>query len=198
LPEFERSLNGYLEVGVGPSECPLDVPEVTVEPRMRRVAAAETLVRMAELALQLKGTTERADRLLTRALKLDPGVARAHALLGLTRARQGRSQDAEQMFEQALRLEPTSAANRSDYGAYLRSRALSRADDYTPKASELSGPERASYLQRAREQLERAIALEPELPAAHAELALTYLAPGEPAERSLPPARRAFDLQPWA
>ena len=82
--------------------------------------AAEDAAARSELALarlsERRGQPEHAERLYQRLVEKDPQNPAPYHRLGVMRAEQGRFQEANEQFDQALRLAPSNATLLSDVG----------------------------------------------------------------------------------
>jgi tetratricopeptide (TPR) repeat protein len=124
-----------------------------------------------------------AERQFRAALTAAPDDARASFGLAHALRAQGRARESEALYARALELDPGSLLGQVDYAQHL----LARVD--------AGDPARAALLERAREHLRRAIALDPTLPEPHAELAASeLLVAGGDVERGLAEATRAHEL----
>ncbi|HEX8686086.1 MAG TPA: tetratricopeptide repeat protein, partial [Pyrinomonadaceae bacterium] len=106
--EIEEGLAAYVRPGryrAGAEEFarPLDF-----DARMsaRPLAEAEAVARLGDLLLHT-GRYDEAEGFLSRALELDPRLARARVSLGALRLRQGRHAEAREQLEQAAAAEPS-------------------------------------------------------------------------------------------
>jgi len=156
------------------------------EPAIRSLAAAEVAQVLGAVALRA-GVPDPAERLFRAILAEHPTDARAH--FGLARAlrAQGRKGNYEALYERGLALEPNTALNQLDYAEYV----LATVD----VAASVPPEQRRPLLTALRTHLRGAIELDPDLPAAHAQLAKSYLAvPGEDVASGLAAAQRAHEL----
>ncbi|MFT4714080.1 MAG: type IV pilus assembly protein PilF [Candidatus Azotimanducaceae bacterium] len=62
---------------------------------------------------------QRAKDNLSRAIKLDPGSAHAHTMLGYVFQLEGENEAAEQYFRKAIKLDPNYSLARNNFGAFL-------------------------------------------------------------------------------
>src|SRR5829696_1985235 len=123
---------------------------------------------------------------LTRALKLDPNLAMAHASLGMAYFREGRKTDAHASLERAV------AANSQNYLVhYYYAYTLSRPDE----APSIKGypPEVAA---KVREHLLKSIALRPDYPDSYRLLAFVSLVTGENLDESIASLKRMLNSSP--
>lgn len=119
-----------------------------------------------------------------RAADRDPQDARAHSGLGAAAGLDRRFEDAEGHLARALALAPEDARVLLDAGATHAARAVQESED------------RERWLARARGELQRSLALDPQSAEAHARLAATALIDGTDVEEGLVHAQRALRLQP--
>jgi len=180
-------LQGVLEDYIGEGTIPvlrLARKDFTPLPHSSRsLAAAEVATELGHLALAV-GKEDEARRRFEAALALDEGRARAHAGLGTLRAGEGRCDEAEARFARALALDPDDFENHLDRGEA----ALACAAAQPARAREL--------VALARSELERAIALAPENPEAHAALGWSHVVVPGDAAAGLAAAKRAEALLP--
>ncbi len=169
----------------------------------RRIAELRSTQRIEDL--------NRADRMLTDALRADPDSSSARYFMGILRKMQGRIEDSIAEFEEALRINPSHANAHAQIGHSLI--FLGRAQETEPyihKAIRLSprDPTISSwyfmagqadiYLARykkAIEWFEKSIAIYPKSGRAHIYLAAAYLLDGEK-ENAARAALRAKQLLP--
>ena len=182
---LQAELVRYFEKGmfVGQRLPRGDFPE-PAQPVVRRLGPGEVAGELGALALQ-RGDLVRAEQLFRTALASRPGDARAH--FGLAEALRGqeREDEVDELCKRGLELGPGDALNQLDYALNVLAHAR------VP----LTRPERAKLLDEARLHLRRAIELAPNLPEAHAQLGLSYLAfPGEDRSKALPPLVNAQRL----
>jgi len=164
-------------------------------PTARRATAAEVSRSFADLALA-GGLLDTASLLLAR---LSDEEAREPASLVLSArlfAAEGNPGAAEAIFRRAVEAAPELPEARIEYGKFLVSRALARGNDLVVRPTELAAEQRASCLERGREQFLAALEIAPTSPEANTELAFSYLTPGEDASAAVRYADRAFDLLP--
>jgi tetratricopeptide (TPR) repeat protein len=135
---------------------------VRVDAEAAAMDVAEVDAWLADLLAHLQRGPE-AIPLLQRALRVRSDLPRALATLGVLRFRQGNRTEAMSMLERAAAAGPGIESVQFVYGWAL---AIARPAD-------------APTLQRAREALERAVALHPWYPAAMQMLAVVYSATGE-------------------
>ncbi|MBF8781861.1 type IV pilus biogenesis/stability protein PilW [Pseudomonas fulva] len=163
--------------------------------RQGRAQAGQAYVQLGLGYLQ-QGMTQRAKIPLGQALALDPGNADAHAALALVLQAQGEPEAAEGHFLKALAQRPDDPKIRNNYGSFLYARGdflqaeqmfrQAAADTLYPERSQVHGNLGATLLklgrrQEAREQLERALALDPYQPRALLGLAQWHFEDGQPA-----------------
>ena len=116
------------------------------------------------------GGVAEAERLLRRALEVDPANLNAYSQLARLYYRQGRLQDASREFEALAERSPTPAAAITMVGVLLQAQGRSV---------------------EARERFERAVELDPEAAVAANNLAWIYVEAGENMDRALSLAQRA-------
>ena len=104
------------------------------------------------------GSYDRASRLLEDSLKTQPNNADIHLLLGQTYVLEDRRMDAIQQFARTLELRPDSASTYNALGTALN---------------------RFAEFEQARKAFERAIVLDPRLPDAHVNLAMSLAQSGD-------------------
>jgi tetratricopeptide (TPR) repeat protein len=123
---------------------------------------------------------------LTRALKLNPNLAMAHASLGIGYFREGRKSEAQASLERAV------GANSQNYLAhYYYAYTLSRPDE-APSSKGYS-PEVAA---KVREHLQKAIALRPDYPESYKLLAFVSLVTGENLNEAIASLKRILSSSP--
>ena len=180
----EGSLGRLVDPGLGHAIV------LELNPEQARSAAAEQSLGHGILLLQ-SGRLDQALRALTKAVSLDPGLARAHLLLGWVHRLHGspyRTRESKVAFQDALRLEPASPWARLHLALlHIESGRLEEASSVletppeaiseSPVALALRGEvtRRLGHLLEAEKLLARALQPAPGLPAAHAYLGLVYL-----------------------
>jgi len=108
--------------------------------------------------LASKGSFDKADAILRKAIAADPNSVDARVLLGKTLALQGIRSEAIHQLAEAVRLSPNSAQIHNEYGTVLS---------------------RFVEMKAAREEFERALELDPALAEAHVNLSLVVAQAGE-------------------
>lgn len=191
--ELGREIEAYRRRDPLPS---LALPLAALRPgrilSTRALPVDEALARVAELRLQVYDprASDRHSRftrsLFARALEVNPRNARA--LAGLAQVELD-SRLAREGFEAALRLAPEDALLHATYGEWLRARLEDLGDSASPER-------RRELAEGARQEFEQSLALDPELPVAHAGLGATHLLDGSDPEEGRLELERARELLP--
>lgn len=113
-------------------------------------------------------------------------VAQVEAGVGVARALEGRDEDAELRFAEALSIAPDDPVIHLDYGNLQRARALASTE----------GSARARFAALAREHYRRSLELDDSIPETHFMLGGTYLIEGQDARRGIAHSERAHALLP--
>jgi tetratricopeptide (TPR) repeat protein len=166
--ELDQEIDRYIANNrIAVFELPLSALPALEAPRVRSLAADEVAAELGAAALRA-GNAERAESFFRTQLAARPDGARAHIGLADALRMQKRKGEYAASYERGLELGSGDALVQLDYAEYLMAEA--RGLD----ASAVDA--RRDLLARAREHLARAIALDPALPEAHAQLGATYLA----------------------
>ncbi|AMO56034.1 type 4 fimbrial biogenesis protein PilF [Endozoicomonas montiporae CL-33] len=141
-----------------------------------------------------EGYTENAIKPLNRALEIQPGSSDVHAMFALVYQLQGENRLAEQSFRKALSLSSGSSEIHNNYGAFLFSQnRLSEAyRQFTLAGDDVRYPQRSRVFEnmglvalqqgqrdRARQNFEKSLKLNANLPRARLELASLFYEQGQ-------------------
>lgn len=157
--------------------------------RAQTLTEAEGLALLGDLLLHTE-RNEESEGYLTRALALDPGLARARVSLGLLRLRQNRPDDAREQLTIAARAEP-----RSYIAHYLLAQALDHgAGEADP--DKLSVKDFEERTEQMRAELRKAIELAPDFAESYRLLATVELERADRPDVAIELLRRASALAP--
>jgi tetratricopeptide (TPR) repeat protein len=157
--------------------------------RAQPLTEAEGLALLGDLLLHTE-RNEESEGYLTRALALDPGLARARVSLGLLRLRQNRPDDAREQLTIAARAEP-----RSHIAHYLLAQALDHgAGEADP--DKLSVKDFEERTEQMRAELRKAIELAPDFAESYRLLATVELERADRPDVAIELLRRASALAP--
>ena len=141
-----------------------------------------------------QGYTERAVKPLNRVVEINPSSPEAYGMFGLLYQLQGEASLAEQSFRKALSLNPDSAEIHNNFGAFLFSQnRLSEAfREFSKAASDVRYDQRSRAFENmgrvalkqgqtsmARQNFEKSLKLNSNLPGAHLELAHLFYSEGQ-------------------
>jgi Tfp pilus assembly protein PilF len=184
LDEFDRTMQDYAGTRrINALRRPIGMFHPATGYTVQPIAPAEVATQLGWLAVQ-GGHADVAERLFTEAIAGGGTSSRSHAGLGEVYRSRDNWDAAEPEYQRALALAPDDFENHLDYGAYLYDRACVS----DPPTSELVGRARAHY--------QRAIDLAPQIPEGHAQLGVTYLAPGEDPRPGIESLTQALQLLP--
>ena len=171
--DMQKELRRYLDRGPPHVVLHDEPPEFPFDPRVRELAAGESLLLLGELQLARgdEGAAE-AEALAQRVLRAEPENPGALLLLAGAMAQQG-TDPGRSLTERALALDP-------DSPGLLRRAA--RVGLVTLRRVQLEEPRRRALAVEARDLYARAVELAPDVAAAHAGLGYAQLALGQPAE----------------
>jgi cytochrome c-type biogenesis protein CcmH/NrfG len=157
--------------------------------RAETLTEAEGLALLGDLLLHTERNDE-SEGYLTRALALDPGLARAHLSLGLLRLRQNRADDAREQLTIAARAEPLSYL-----AHYLLAEALNHgAGEAAP--DKLSVKDFEERTEQMRAELRKAIELAPDFIESYRLLATVEMERGDRPDVAIELLHRASALAP--
>ena len=166
---------------------------LAVEARVRvtPMSRDEMLYRLGDFLTHLDpGRAGEIEAHLQESLRLDPKRGGTYAALGLLRHSQDRFIEAAALFDKAVFLDPDDA-----HTCFLLARSLLHQSEGAERGTDAAIDAASPALARAREMLRKAIRLQPEFAAAHAELGASYVtAAGDvtPGIAALETARRLF------
>lgn len=192
VDEAESALAAYvrLEVYAESSETyarPLDFDsELRAEP----MAEAEGLALLGDLLLHTE-RAEESEGYLSRALALDPALARARVSLGLLRLRQNRADDAREQLALAARTDP-----RNHLAHYLLAEALNRGAGEAAQTGRLSVKDFEERTELMRAELRKVIELAPDFPEGYRLLARIEMERADRPDEAIALLRRASELAP--
>ncbi|HKG15225.1 MAG TPA: tetratricopeptide repeat protein [Pyrinomonadaceae bacterium] len=158
--------------------------------RAEPLAEAEGLALLGDLLLHTE-RGEESEGYLTRALALDPALARARVSLGLLRLRQNRPDDAREQLALAARTDP-----RNHLAHYLLAEALNRGAGEAARAGGLSVKDFEERTELMRAELRRAIELAPDFPEGYRLLATIEMERADRPDEAIALLRRAVHLAP--
>jgi Flp pilus assembly protein TadD len=183
--ELDRRLQKYLKgdlkgYSIAVSEFPSGGP-----PSVRPLPAEEIASQLGVLSL-LRDRPEQARGYFEAALALDSAHARALAGLGRVDQLQRRWEEAESSFRRALEVDPDEALGHLDFAEYWHDRAAASEDP----------AEQARLLRTARRHYVKSYQLDRDNPETYANYGVTFLAPGEQAEKGIETLEYAHQLLP--
>lgn len=190
--EAEVALAAYVRLGLYSESSETYARPLDFDSQLKasQMPPAEGLATLGDLLLHTD-RAEESEGYLTRALALDPTLARARVSLGLLRLRQNRADDARAELALAAHAEP-----RNHLAHYLLAEALNRGAGEAARADSLSVKDFEERTQLMRAELSRAIDLAPDFPEGYRLLATIEMERADRPDVAIELLRRASALAP--
>ena len=192
VDEAEGALSAYVRFGLydEASESFARPLEFDSQLKATPMTQAEGLALLGDLLLHADRADE-SEGYLTRALALDPALARTRVSLGLLRLRQNRPDDAREQLTLAAQTDP-----RNHLAHYLLAEALNRGAGEAAQADKLSVKDFEERTELMRAELRKAIELAPDFPEGYRLLATIEMERADRPDEAIELLRRASALAP--
>lgn len=192
VDEAEGALSAYVRLGLyaETSESFARPLEFDSQLKATPMSQAEGLAMLGDLLLHTDRVDE-SEGYLTRALALDPALARARVSLGLLRLRQNRPDEAREQLALAAQADP-----RNHFAHYLLAEALNRGAGEVAQADKLSVKDFEERTEQMRAALRKAIELAPDFPEGYRLLATIEMERADRPDEAIELLRRASALAP--
>lgn len=188
LEQMEKELREYIKHDSYPMMSGHFENKLGVDTAMQSTPITEAEAKAYLGDLLLHSHRAEAEGYLKKALELDPKLAMAHASMGMLRVREGKSTEARQSLEQALK-ENSQNFLIHYYYAYALSQEgrgnLELVTGFTPE-----------NVTKMREHLTKAIEMRPDFPESYSLLAFVNLVSGSNLDESVQMLKRAITISP--
>jgi len=186
--QMEKELREYIRHDKYPIISGQFNQKIALDKEMQSAPITEAQAQAYLGDLLLHSHRPEAEGYLKKALELDANMAMAHASMGMLRVREGKSTEARQSLERALK-ENSQNFLIHYYYAYALSREGRGEMEFVSSFS----PESVS---RMREHLMKAIAMRPDFPESYSLLAFVNLVSGDNLDESVQMLKRAMTISP--